>query len=205
MFIHLVPPLSRVISQDLQTTPDGTQAVFPLTADKEDCAGAVEFWRQGFSLFNGLPPAFTSTTSPYTNPLSVSFVSLFNPNADAVVDCAVMTYTEAAEEEEEEEEQEEKQQQAESGGPASRSAAKAEEKPTEEKPTEEKPKEEESKEKESKEEKPKEEAADTKDEKAADKKEDEAAKTRRLAAVQRYSLLCLTKPVALTENARPFS
>ncbi|CDJ51409.1 SAG family member [Eimeria brunetti] len=70
-------------------TPDGTYAY--AVQDQYDCQAAVDQWKKAFSNFNGLPPAYESTASLYTNAQNVSLISLFNPKEDPKVDCAHFT------------------------------------------------------------------------------------------------------------------
>lgn len=73
----------------------GTFAYYP---DSKDCKAAVQYWKDGFSLFKDeLPPTYTEPDNPvvYTEK-AVSFVALYNPQAKPVVSCAFVTCTKAA-------------------------------------------------------------------------------------------------------------
>ncbi|CDJ70315.1 SAG family member [Eimeria necatrix] len=66
---------------------------------EKDCKAAVQYWKDGFSLFNNqLPPTFKALNDPkvYTDQ-AVSFVALYNPQASPVSSCAFVTCTTAAE------------------------------------------------------------------------------------------------------------
>ncbi|CDJ41981.1 SAG family member [Eimeria tenella] len=70
----------------------GTFLYYP---GEDDCAAAVQYWKDGFSLFNNkLPPMYKVLGKPevYTNK-AVSFVALYNPKADPVASCAFVTCT----------------------------------------------------------------------------------------------------------------
>lgn len=73
---------------------DGTFAYY---AGAKDCTAAVQYWKDGFSLFkNELPPTYTTLGEPdvYTD-RAVSFVALYNPKASPVASCAFVTCTTA--------------------------------------------------------------------------------------------------------------
>ncbi|CDJ41973.1 SAG family member [Eimeria tenella] len=70
----------------------GTFAYYP---DSKDCKAAVQYWKDGFSLFKDeLPPTYTEPDNPvvYTEK-AVSFVALYNPQASPVARCALITCT----------------------------------------------------------------------------------------------------------------
>ncbi|CDJ66915.1 SAG family member [Eimeria necatrix] len=74
---------------------EGTFAYFP---GSKDCKAAVQYWKDGFSLFNNkLPPTYTAPNEPdvYTD-RAVSFVALYNPQASPVASCAFVTCTTAS-------------------------------------------------------------------------------------------------------------
>ncbi|CDJ62903.1 SAG family member [Eimeria necatrix] len=70
----------------------GTFAYYP---NGKDCKAAVQYWKEGFSLFkNQLPPTYTaSSTGVYTD-RAVSFVALYNPQSSPLASCASVTCTE---------------------------------------------------------------------------------------------------------------
>ncbi|CDJ51410.1 SAG family member [Eimeria brunetti] len=70
-------------------TPNGTYAY--AVQDTYDCKAAVDQWKKAFANFDGLPPAYKSTESPYTNAQNISLISLFNPKENPKVDCAHFT------------------------------------------------------------------------------------------------------------------
>ncbi|CDJ70111.1 SAG family member [Eimeria necatrix] len=70
----------------------GTPAYY---AGEKDCEAAVQYWKDGFSLFNNkLPPNYTALNDPdvYTDK-AVSFVALYNPKASPLASCAFVTCT----------------------------------------------------------------------------------------------------------------
>ncbi|CDJ63160.1 SAG family member [Eimeria necatrix] len=72
----------------------GTPAYY---AGDKDCKAAVQYWKDGFSLFNNeLPPTYQALNDPdvYTDK-AVSFVALYNPQANPVASCAFVTCTKA--------------------------------------------------------------------------------------------------------------
>ncbi|CDJ70314.1 SAG family member [Eimeria necatrix] len=74
----------------------GTFAYYP---GENDCTAAVQYWKDGFSLFeNKLPPTYTVSDTPavYTDK-AVSFVALYNPKTNPVASCAFVTCTTANE------------------------------------------------------------------------------------------------------------
>ncbi|CDJ41971.1 SAG family member [Eimeria tenella] len=73
----------------------GTFAYYP---DGKDCKAAVQYWKEGFSLFkNELPPTYTASNTPevYTD-RAVSFVALYNPQSSPLASCSLVTCTKAA-------------------------------------------------------------------------------------------------------------
>ncbi|CDJ70108.1 SAG family member [Eimeria necatrix] len=74
---------------------EGTFAYYP---GSKDCKAAVQYWKDGFSLFNNkLPPTYTtSNQSEVYNNRAVSFVSLYNPQTSPVASCAFVTCTKGA-------------------------------------------------------------------------------------------------------------
>ncbi|CDI81791.1 SAG family member [Eimeria praecox] len=72
------------------TVPKGTYAYFPTSESAGNCAAAVEFWKEGFSLFDSQLPEKYSASSPgvYGNAKAVSFVALFNPKPNPTISCA---------------------------------------------------------------------------------------------------------------------
>lgn len=69
----------------------GTLAYFPQEGSPADCNAAVELWKSAFANFDSLPPVFEDIQAPYTGYQNISFFSLFNPQANAAVDCAFAT------------------------------------------------------------------------------------------------------------------
>ncbi|KAL8452787.1 hypothetical protein Emag_002160 [Eimeria magna] len=72
-------------------TKEATFAVHSQTGSDADCLTAAEYWEGAIANFNSLPPEYQKNASPYTNSRNVSFVALFNPKANAAVDCAYVT------------------------------------------------------------------------------------------------------------------
>ncbi|CDJ41977.1 SAG family member, partial [Eimeria tenella] len=74
---------------------EGTFAYYP---GKKDCKAAVQYWKDGFSLFsNKLPPTYAAPNEPdvYTD-RAVSFVALYNPKTSPVASCVFVTCTTAS-------------------------------------------------------------------------------------------------------------
>ncbi|CDJ62904.1 LOW QUALITY PROTEIN: SAG family member [Eimeria necatrix] len=79
---------------------DGTEAqelegTFAYHPNGKDCKAAVQYWKDGFSLFNNeLPPTYTEPENPavYTEK-AISFVALYNPQPKPVASCALVTCT----------------------------------------------------------------------------------------------------------------
>ncbi|CDJ41982.1 SAG family member [Eimeria tenella] len=72
----------------------GIPAYYP---GNKDCAAAVQYWKEGFSLFsNKLPPTYQEIGNPdvYTDK-GISFVALYNPQVNPVASCAFVTCTKA--------------------------------------------------------------------------------------------------------------
>ncbi|CDJ62907.1 SAG family member [Eimeria necatrix] len=87
-------------------TKEGTESAqakqltgtFAYYRGENDCKAAVQYWKDGFSLFkNELPPAYKALNDPqiYTEQ-AVSFVALYNPQTSPVASCAFVTCTTAA-------------------------------------------------------------------------------------------------------------
>ncbi|KAL8449685.1 hypothetical protein Emed_002940 [Eimeria media] len=72
-------------------TEEATFAVHSQSGTDADCSAAVEYWKGAIVNFDSLPPEYQQNAAPYTNPQNVSFVALFNPQANAAVDCAYVT------------------------------------------------------------------------------------------------------------------
>ncbi|CDJ32988.1 SAG family member [Eimeria mitis] len=67
----------------------GTVAYAVQEGEQADCQAAVDYWKEALTNFNGeVPPAYGANASPYDNTQNVSFISLFNPQANPTVDCA---------------------------------------------------------------------------------------------------------------------
>lgn len=72
----------------------GTPAYY---AGDNDCKAAVQYWKDGSSLCkNEIPPTYQALNDPdvYTDK-AVSFVALYNPQANPVASCASVTCTKA--------------------------------------------------------------------------------------------------------------
>ncbi|CDJ63163.1 SAG family member [Eimeria necatrix] len=77
------------------TQADDLVGTFAYYAGKNDCKAAVQYWKDGLSLFNDqLPPTYKALNDPavYTDK-AVSFVALYNPKANPVASCAFVTCT----------------------------------------------------------------------------------------------------------------
>ncbi|KAL8452785.1 hypothetical protein Emag_002158 [Eimeria magna] len=72
-------------------TKEATFAVHSQTGSDADCSTAAEYWKGAIANFNSLPPEYQKNASSYTSSRNVSFVALFNPKANAAVDCAYVT------------------------------------------------------------------------------------------------------------------
>ncbi|CDJ70313.1 SAG family member [Eimeria necatrix] len=87
----------KIAGDDGATTQaNQLEGTFAYYSGKKDCKAAVQYWKDGFSLFkNELPPTFTALNDPpiYTDQ-AVSFVALYNPKASPVASCAFVTCTE---------------------------------------------------------------------------------------------------------------
>ncbi|CDJ35226.1 SAG family member [Eimeria mitis] len=67
----------------------GTVAYAVQEGEQADCQAAVDYWKEALTNFNGeVPPAYGANAAPYDNTQNVSFISLFNPQANPTVDCA---------------------------------------------------------------------------------------------------------------------
>ncbi|CDJ34023.1 SAG family member [Eimeria mitis] len=80
---------STEVSPAQSAALDGTYAY--AVQDSADCEAAVEYWKEAFPNFKGLPPQYTDGAELYKNPQNVSFISLFNPQENPKVDCAYFT------------------------------------------------------------------------------------------------------------------
>ncbi|KAL8449686.1 hypothetical protein Emed_002941 [Eimeria media] len=72
-------------------TDKATFAVHSQSGADADCSAAVEYWKGAIANFDSLPPEYQQDTTPYNSSKNVSFVALFNPKANAAVDCAYVT------------------------------------------------------------------------------------------------------------------
>ncbi|KAL8449692.1 hypothetical protein Emed_002947 [Eimeria media] len=70
---------------------DATYAVHSQTGTTASCSAAVEYWKGAIENFESLPPEHDNKTDLYNDRRNVSFVALFNPQADAKVDCVYVT------------------------------------------------------------------------------------------------------------------
>ncbi|CDJ28554.1 SAG family member [Eimeria mitis] len=67
----------------------GTVAYAVQEGEQADCQAAVDYWKEALTNFNGeVPPPYEANAAPYDNTQNVSFISLFNPQANPTVDCA---------------------------------------------------------------------------------------------------------------------
>ncbi|KAL8449689.1 hypothetical protein Emed_002944 [Eimeria media] len=73
------------------STVQATFAVHSQSGTNADCSAAVEYWKGAIADFDSLPPEYQESTTPYNSSKNVSFVALFNPKANAAVDCAYVT------------------------------------------------------------------------------------------------------------------
>ncbi|KAL8449690.1 hypothetical protein Emed_002945 [Eimeria media] len=74
------------------TATDLTYAVHRQNGEEADCSAAVEYWKEALNELKPLPPAYEdNNTNIYKHSKNVSFVALFNPEANASVDCAYIT------------------------------------------------------------------------------------------------------------------
>lgn len=68
----------------------GSVGFMLLKDDTPDCLGAIELWNTAVERFSGRPPMYTKPAdAPYADAVNHSFVALYNPNIDAVVECRV--------------------------------------------------------------------------------------------------------------------
>ncbi|KAL8453391.1 hypothetical protein Emed_000890 [Eimeria media] len=92
MFLRL--PLQKTDDSSLSQV-DNSKGIYMYASQASedgDCAAAVLHWKSAINNFTELPPAYsTETPSPYTDPLNISFVGLYNPGQNPTVDCAVIT------------------------------------------------------------------------------------------------------------------
>ncbi|KAL8453389.1 hypothetical protein Emed_000888 [Eimeria media] len=70
---------------------EGTYMYAPQGSPEEMCSSAVEFWSEAITHFPSLPPAYSKNENLYKNERNVSFVGLYNPNPNPTVDCAIIT------------------------------------------------------------------------------------------------------------------
>lgn len=93
---HLFRSLSFHAKENVEITEAGSLVgTVAHYAGAKDCKEAVQYWKDGFSLFkNELPPKYTALGDPdvYTD-RAVSFVALYNPKASPVASCAFVTCT----------------------------------------------------------------------------------------------------------------
>ncbi|KAL8454308.1 hypothetical protein Emag_001506 [Eimeria magna] len=69
----------------------GTYMYAPQGSPEEMCGEAVDFWSGAATHFPALPPAYSTNQDLYKDDKNVSFVGLYNPNANPTVDCAIIT------------------------------------------------------------------------------------------------------------------
>ncbi|CDJ41978.1 SAG family member [Eimeria tenella] len=92
--------ICKIIAEEEEDSAEAEklEGTFAYYAGKKDCKAAVQYWKDGFSLFNNkLPPAYTTSNQSevYTD-RAVSFVSLYNPQASPVASCVFVTCTTAS-------------------------------------------------------------------------------------------------------------
>lgn len=75
------------------TFEQGTYAFRPLTTADPKCTESVEYWESAFKNFAGLPPSKSQGGTLYSVRENVSFLTLYNAQTDATVDCRVVTCT----------------------------------------------------------------------------------------------------------------
>ncbi|CDJ62906.1 SAG family member [Eimeria necatrix] len=90
--------ICQIIEAEESTEAEQLKGTFAYYPGNKDCKAAVQYWKDGFSLFkNELPPNYTVSDTPevYSHK-AVSFVALYNPQAKPVASCAFVTCTKAA-------------------------------------------------------------------------------------------------------------
>ncbi|KAL8439078.1 hypothetical protein Efla_006677 [Eimeria flavescens] len=83
------PKVAKTVK--VQSKEDATYAVHVQTGQTANCSAAVDHWKEALVNFGRLPPAYNADSEPYNDLQNVSFVALFNPKANAKVDCAYVT------------------------------------------------------------------------------------------------------------------
>ncbi|CDJ45665.1 SAG family member [Eimeria brunetti] len=71
----------------------GTYGFQVLSGSTPSCTAVVDKWKDAYKNFNGLPPPNAEKSELYSNNDNVSFVAMYNPSANAVADCRVVTCT----------------------------------------------------------------------------------------------------------------
>ncbi|CDJ69632.1 SAG family member [Eimeria necatrix] len=84
-------------TQSDRTEAEKLKGTFAYYEGENDCKAAVQYWKDGFSLFNNeIPPKYQAPNNPkvYDN-RAASFVALYNPKENPVASCAFVTCTTA--------------------------------------------------------------------------------------------------------------
>ncbi|KAL8439079.1 hypothetical protein Efla_006678 [Eimeria flavescens] len=82
------PKILPVKTANAPSMENGTYGVHVQTGQTADCSAAVDHWKEALVSFGTLPPIYKKDVKPYDGLQNMSFVALFNPKADAKVDCA---------------------------------------------------------------------------------------------------------------------
>ncbi|KAL8437305.1 hypothetical protein ACSSS7_001068 [Eimeria intestinalis] len=71
--------------------PEGPYAAHEQRGAEADCSAAVDHWKSAIVEFDSSPPKYSTDDAFYKSVKNLSFVALFNPKANAKVDCAYIT------------------------------------------------------------------------------------------------------------------
>ncbi|CDJ70316.1 SAG family member [Eimeria necatrix] len=93
--------ICQIITKEAEESEEAKKlkGTFAYYRGENNCKAAVQYWKDGFSLFkNELPPTYTAPGNPEVySDKAVSFVALYNPQASPVASCAFVTCATAAE------------------------------------------------------------------------------------------------------------
>ncbi|CDJ57951.1 SAG family member [Eimeria maxima] len=84
---------SKKTASDPTAFKSGTYAYQVVDPHSVNCDTVVDKWKDAYTNFDGVPPAYKDNKTLYSNPNNVSLVAMYNPSDNASADCRVVTCT----------------------------------------------------------------------------------------------------------------
>ena len=84
---------TKKTASDPTAFKSGTYAYQVVDPHSVNCDIVVDNWKNAYTNFDGVPPAYKDNKTLYSNPNNVSLVAMYNPSDNASADCRVVTCT----------------------------------------------------------------------------------------------------------------